>query len=448
MNRIALAVECSFKMRRVLCVGQSALNIQRHVLSCRHSLPISVIGTCTALQKTRNEKDSILYTSETKECSNGWWAGGGVQYTEHEEFSPTSKTNFTRKSREGKSIKGDALLVDLVRSLHLSAVHAENDGKIEYFPVKSQRICVRGILLRATASSPTVALVYQSFPHPSPVHCIAALSSWSLFLVPLRAPWSVGGAIAGRLSKLPNTTTKITEVPLSSMLEVGIVSAFENLKTFADHEANSISRPFRVLCASTTHPASDEDVHNNEFIDDTKSDRSTSNKARHDGHSHSRSVGKGERVLTFVGFEVVCRLRHYLMVARESWAMRSTVAFRGGIVQVLTSAVRAAKRYLSGIHDAITGQLGNQVGTCVQTSTICCTHKEYCTRNPVGFLGWSMQLNETSWLVPNISENSIFSVPFPRFLCPIRKNRRGQWRSLSGARAGRHYGGSCRRTSP
>ncbi|CAM9617213.1 unnamed protein product, partial [Sphacelaria rigidula] len=174
-------------------------------------------------------------------------------------------------------------------------------------------------------------------------HCIAALSSWSLFLVPLRAPWSVGGAIAGRLSKQPNTTTKITEVPLSSMLEVGIVSAFENLKTFADHEANSISRPFRVLY-------------------DTKSDLSTGHIARNGGHSHGGSVAKGEWVLTFVGFEVVCKLRQYLMVARESWAMRSTVAFRGGIVQVLTSAIGAAKRYLSGIHDAMTGQLGNQVG--------------------------------------------------------------------------------------
>lgn len=153
------------------------------------------------------------------------------------------------------------------------------------------------------------------------------------------------------------------------MLEVGIVSAFENLKTFADHEANSISRPFRVLCTSTTHPASDEDKHNNEFTDDTKSDLSTGHIARNGGHSHGGSVAKGEWVLTFVGFEVVCKLRQYLMVARESWAMRSTVAFRGGIVQVLTSAIGAAKRYLSGIHDAMTGQLGNQVGVFVPTLT-------------------------------------------------------------------------------
>lgn len=139
------------------------------------------------------------------------------------------------------------------------------------------------------------------------------------------------------------------------MLKVGIVSALENLNTFASHEANNWSRPFRIITELAATG----------FENDPRTqDLNTSLPPPIDGakfSGNSSVVGKGERVLTLVGFELVSKLRHFLVAARESWAIRSTAVSGGAIVQVLTSTLGAAKRYLAGIHEATAGQLRNQV---------------------------------------------------------------------------------------
>lgn len=197
--------------------------------------------------------------------------------------------------------------------------------------------------------------IFTASPPPvcSPVPCIAALSSWSLFMVPLRAPWSVGGFIADFRSK-QHSAAKIIEVPLSSMLEVGVVSARENLNTFASDEANNWSRPFRIITESAV-TSSEKDP----LIQDLFTSSSPVDGEKDSGNSNF--IGKAEPVLTLIGFEVVSRLRHFLVVARESWAIRSTVTSGGSIAQVLTSSRGAAKRYIAGIHEATSGQLRNQV---------------------------------------------------------------------------------------
>ena len=156
----------------------------------------------------------------------------------------------------------------------------------------------------------------------------------------------MGGVAHGRRSKtINNDSPKLLEIALSSILEISMVSAREQLNTFAKIEANWVSRPFRVV----TKASSDETV------------RATLK----DGLG--RETSGGERVMTLVGFEGISKLRYFLMLARESWAIRTAVS---GVpeAQMLPSTPIAAQRYLEEVRDAMTGSLRNEVGYRVNFS--------------------------------------------------------------------------------
>lgn len=133
-------------------------------------------------------------------------------------------------------------------------------------------------------------------------------------------------------------SSSIVEIPFSSIQDVYMVSARENVNIFARFEANSVSRPFRIVTAAS---------HRERLAAISK---------------NGKTIAAEDKVLTFVGFEAISRLRHFLLVARESWAIRTTATVDGGpIASMATCTVAAAQRYLAEAHQAMTGPLRNQV---------------------------------------------------------------------------------------
>lgn len=65
--------------------------------------------------------------------------------------------------------------------------------------------------------------------------------------------------------------------------------------------------------------------------------------------------------ILLVGFEDICRLRHFLVLACESWAIRTGGTLAGPTKEMLPCAPVAALRYISGVFEAMTGPLRNQV---------------------------------------------------------------------------------------
>lgn len=179
---------------------------------------------------------------------------------------------------------------------------------------------------------------------------------------------------------------QIVEVPLSTMLDVRMVNALEDLGTFASNEANWVSRPFRILTATPSDSdAAPKRGGGDENLVKVPGSLAEPTAAQVMAGNYSKSgvVGKGERVLTLVGFEAISRLRHLLMIARESWAIRTAAADAVHIptaVQLLTSTLGAAKTYLAGIHQAMTGCLRNQVHATARLSTKKCCRQAFTFR--------------------------------------------------------------------
>lgn len=169
-------------------------------------------------------------------------------------------------------------------------------------------------------------------------HCLAALSNWSLFLLPLRDPRSIWG-IVHTLKKQPSWAG-IAEIPLKSMVHVFQVSGRENLHTFASHEANCVSRPFRIITVGAT-------VRSGQFPPPIDLIGGTTLR---------------ERMLTLVGFESISKLRYFVVMARESLAIRTVSVHR--IMRMTASTSVAAKHYLKCVHEAMTGPLQSQVKSC------------------------------------------------------------------------------------
>ncbi|CAN0464725.1 unnamed protein product [Ectocarpus sp. 12 AP-2014] len=70
------------------------------------------------------------------------------------------------------------------------------------------------------------------------------------------------------------------------------------------------------------------------------------------------------RHILLVGFEDICRLRHFLVVACESWAIRNGVGTPAK--ELLSCAPVAAQRYLAGVLEVMTGPLRDQVDAQVE----------------------------------------------------------------------------------
>lgn len=136
-----------------------------------------------------------------------------------------------------------------------------------------------------------------------------------------------------------NSSARIIEIPLSSILDVAMVSARENVNIFASFEANWVSRPFRVVTTASCHR---ETLGANDTRLDT-------------------FVCGDKHVLTFVAFEAICRLRYFLVLARESWAIRTAAAVNGAATEMLSCTPTAAQRYLVEVYEAMKGPLCNQV---------------------------------------------------------------------------------------
>lgn len=137
------------------------------------------------------------------------------------------------------------------------------------------------------------------------------------------------------------TSSRIIEVPLGSILHVSMVSARENLDTFASHEDNWVSRPFRLVTCNrseATNSRDDPEVGENGGVG---------------------LITRGENILTVVAFEAVSRLRYMLVLAREGWSIRTSVD--SITLEMTTSATRTATRYLADIHQAMTGAIRDQV---------------------------------------------------------------------------------------
>lgn len=166
---------------------------------------------------------------------------------------------------------------------------------------------------------------------------MAAISNWSLFIVPLRGPSLVGALVHGLHHGQQNRAARIIEIPLSSIIDIAMVSAREKLSTFASFEANVVARPFRlVTTACIRETLGTADV------------------------KPGRTVVGDERILTFVGFEAIGRLKHFLMRSRESWAVR-TAAVGVPTAEMVSCAPLAAHRYLRAVYEAMTGGFRNQV---------------------------------------------------------------------------------------
>lgn len=74
------------------------------------------------------------------------------------------------------------------------------------------------------------------------------------------------------------------------------------------------------------------------------------------------SFGVGEQhQFILVGFEDICRLKHFLVLACESWAIRTGGTFGGPAKELLSCSPVAAQRYLAEVFEAMTGPLRSQV---------------------------------------------------------------------------------------
>eukprot|EP00903_Cladosiphon_okamuranus_P007057 g6860.t1 len=177
------------------------------------------------------------------------------------------------------------------------------------------------------------------------VLCLGALSNWSLFLIPLRDPSFIGGMLHGFKKAKQNISDRIVEIPLRSVVDVALVSGRERLQTFRSFQANSVSRPFRVVTTKKLTP-----------------DGETAVPGAAATRQCATTLDEGERHnFLLVGFEDVSRLRHFLVLACESWAIRTGGAFGGPATELLSCSPVAAQRYLAGVFEAMTGSLRNQV---------------------------------------------------------------------------------------
>lgn len=101
-----------------------------------------------------------------------------------------------------------------------------------------------------------------------------------------------------------------------------------------------MSRPFRVVTTTASHRETIGSI------------------AVKTGH---RAVSADERILTFVGFDDICRLRHSLVMARESWMMRAAETGGGPAPEILSCNPKSAQQYVEGVYRAMTGPLRTQV---------------------------------------------------------------------------------------
>lgn len=141
-----------------------------------------------------------------------------------------------------------------------------------------------------------------------------------------------------------NISDRIVEIPLRSIIDVTLVSGRERLKTFRSFQANSVSRPFRIV--TTKAPCDCE------LAVPAATDTLESTTAFRVDEQHQYLL---------VGFEDICRLRHFLVLSCESWAIRSGGTFGGPVNELLSCSPVAAHGYLAGVFEAMTGPLRNQV---------------------------------------------------------------------------------------
>lgn len=175
-----------------------------------------------------------------------------------------------------------------------------------------------------------------------------------MFLIPLRDPSFIGGMLHGFKKAKQNISDRIVEIPLRSIIDVRLVSGRKRLKTFRSFQANSVSRPFRVVTSKALS------------VCEMAVPAATA-------HLEGTTVfGVGEHhQLLLVGFEDICRLRHFLVLACESWAVRTGDTFGGPAKELLSCSSMAAQRYLAGVFEAMTGPLRTQVLSEDEPVTVC-----------------------------------------------------------------------------
>lgn len=191
-------------------------------------------------------------------------------------------------------------------------------------------------------------------PETPTVLCLGALSNWSLFLIPLRDPSFIGGMLHGFKKAKQDISDRIVEIPLRSIIDITLVSGRERLKTFRSFQANSVSRPFRLV---TTKAPSDYDMAVPAATATLESKTTLGVEEQHQ--------------FLLVGFEDISRLRHFLVLACESWAVRTGGTFGGPAKELLSCSPVAAQRYLAGVFEAMTGPLRNQVLSEGETLAAC-----------------------------------------------------------------------------
>eukprot|EP00752_Nemacystus_decipiens_P011260 g10007.t1 len=145
-------------------------------------------------------------------------------------------------------------------------------------------------------------------------------------------------------------SNRIVEIPLRAIIDVTLVSGRERLKTFRSFQANSVSRPFRIV---TSKAPSDEEM------------ATLAATATLESKSNTFGV-EGQHQVLLVGFEDVSRLRHFLVLACESWAVRTGGSFGGPAKELLSCSPVGAQRYLAAVFEAMTGQVRNQVDAQVE----------------------------------------------------------------------------------
>ena len=138
---------------------------------------------------------------------------------------------------------------------------------------------------------------------------------------------------------------RIVEIPLRTIIDVTLVSGRERLRTFRSTQANSVSRPFRIV---TTKAPPDYEKN---IVPAATATLESNNTFR----------VEEQHQLLLVGFEDVSRLRHFLVLACESWAIRTGGTFGGPAKELLSCSPVDAQRYLAGVFEAMTGPLRNQV---------------------------------------------------------------------------------------
>lgn len=155
----------------------------------------------------------------------------------------------------------------------------------------------------------------------------------------------MGGVLHGFKKAKKSVSGRIVEIPLRSIVDVKAIGGREHLKTFRTARANSVSRPFRIV---TT-----KDPRDGEAAGPTATKTSPE-------PGGAFGVDKHHHVL-LVGFEDVCRLQRFLVLACESWAIRAGETLGGPTKELLSCAPVAAQQYLGGVFEAMTGPLRNQV---------------------------------------------------------------------------------------